>query len=70
MSRMKPKGVLGRLVRAIGNGSDFWVLPRDVWSSLPAHDPRRLKEAVRRFRVLGTVGLAVLALIVWFVRRG
>ncbi|WP_373372067.1 MBL fold metallo-hydrolase [Nannocystis bainbridge] len=69
MARLKPKSALGRLVRAIGRGSDLWVLPRDVWSSLPAHDRRRLEAAVRRLRVLGTVVLAIAALIVWFVGR-
>jgi len=69
LSRMKPKGVLARLLRAIGSGSDLWVLPRDVWSSLPAPE-RHLKAAVRRFRVLGTIVLAIAVLIVWFAGRG
>jgi glyoxylase-like metal-dependent hydrolase (beta-lactamase superfamily II)/ferredoxin len=67
MSRLRPRGALGRLLRAIGGGSDLWVLPREVWDSLPAHDPRRLRAAVRRVHVLGAVVLAIAALIIWLI---
>src|SRR5262249_37559996 len=37
--RMKPESTLGRAARAIGGGSDAWILPRGLWSSLPDFDP-------------------------------
>lgn len=69
-SRMKPKSRLGRAVRAIGGGSDAWVLPRGSWSSLPDPEPRRAEAARRRIYAVGTAALVAVAGAVWLAARG
>jgi glyoxylase-like metal-dependent hydrolase (beta-lactamase superfamily II)/ferredoxin len=68
-SRTRPQSTLGRAARAIGGGSDVWLLPRSAWSSLPDHDPRRDEAVVRRFYALGAAALALTAGAVYLAAR-
>lgn len=68
-SRMKPESTLGRAVRAIGGGTDAWVLPRGAWSSLTDFDPAKTEAAMRRLYPLGAVALLAATGTVWLAAR-
>ncbi|WP_437764733.1 MBL fold metallo-hydrolase [Sorangium sp. So ce281] len=68
-SRMAPEKALGRALRAIGGGSDAWVLPRGARSSLPDFDPDKTGVALRRLYVLGAAALLAAAGTAWLTGR-
>ncbi|MDC0678958.1 MBL fold metallo-hydrolase [Sorangium atrum] len=68
-SRMAPEKTLGRALRAIGGGSDAWVLPRGARSSLTDFDPDKTQVALRRLYLLGAAALLAAAGTAWLTAR-
>jgi hypothetical protein len=68
-SRMAPEKPLGRAMRAVGGGSDAWVLPRGSRSSLTDFDPDETGAALRRLYLLGAAALLAAAGTAWLTAR-
>jgi len=70
MSRMNPRGRLGRFVLAVGGeGGEAWVLPRASRWYLPGYHPARTDAAMRRLYALAAAGLATVSLMIWLATR-
>jgi glyoxylase-like metal-dependent hydrolase (beta-lactamase superfamily II) len=70
VSRRNPRGLLGRIVLAIGGeGGEAWVLPRGARRYLVDYRPERTDAAMRRLYAIAAAALLTVSMLLWLATR-